>query len=77
MKSYLDLGNFLFYVSISIGLDENVLEEIVVKMNDKEIFMKDLGYKFECGIYFMGCMDDVINVLGLKVFFIEVEEMMF
>ena len=45
-------------------------------MNDKEIFTKDLGYKSECGIHFMGRMDDVINVSGLKVFPIEVEETM-
>lgn len=47
-----------------------------MKMNDKEIFTKDLGYKSERGIHFMGRMDDVINVSGLKVFPIEVEETM-
>ena len=76
MKSHLDLGNPLPHASISIGSDENAPEEIVVKMNDKEIFTKDLGYKSERGIHFMGRMDDVINVSGLKVFPIEVEETM-
>ena len=35
-----------------------------------------MGYQSEHGLHFIGRMDDVINVSGLKVFPIEVEEMM-
>ncbi|HDR7793808.1 TPA: AMP-binding protein [Bacillus luti] len=76
MESHLDLGKTLPHVSINIGSNEDDPEEIIVKIAGKEIYTKDLGYKSERGLHFMGRMDDVINVSGLKVFPIEVEETM-
>ncbi|MEY8346990.1 AMP-binding protein [Bacillus cereus] len=76
MNTHLDLGKPLPHVSIRISGDQNVPEEIVVKIGEKEIYTKDLGYRSECGLHFVGRMDDVINVSGLKVFPIEVEETM-
>ena len=54
MKSHLDLGNPLPHASISIGSDENAPEEIVVKMNDKEIFTKDLGINLSVAFILWG-----------------------
>lgn len=74
METHLDLGKPLPHVSINIGSNEDEPEEIVVKIAEKEIYTKDLGYRSEQGLHFMGRIDDVINVSGLKVFPIEVEE---
>ena len=76
MKTHLDLGKPLSHVSINIGSNEDGPEEIVVKIAGKDIYTEDLGYKSEQGLHFMGRIDDVINVSGLKVFPIEVEETM-
>ncbi|MBO1626713.1 AMP-binding protein [Bacillus arachidis] len=76
MNTHLDLGEPLPHTSVRISNDQNQPEEIVVTIGEKVIYTKDLGYRSERGIHFVGRMDDVINVAGLKVFPIEVEETM-
>ncbi|MEN1937336.1 AMP-binding protein [Paenibacillus sp. 102] len=76
MNTHLDLGEPLPHASIRISGDQNQPEEIVVTIGEKVIDTKDLGYRSERGLHFVGRMDDVINVSGLKVFPIEVEETM-
>lgn len=76
MNTHLDLGEPLPHTSVRISNDQNQPEEIVVTIGEKVIYTKDLGYRSERGMHFVGRMDDVINVAGLKVFPIEVEETM-
>ena len=53
MKSHLDLGNPLPHASISIGSDENARKKSS-KMNDKEIFTKDLGINLSVAFILWG-----------------------
>lgn len=76
MNTHLDLGEALPHAFIRISGDQNEPEEIVVTIGEKVIYTKDLGYRSERGLHFVGRMDDVINVSGLKVFPVEVEETM-
>ncbi|PFO84308.1 AMP-binding protein [Bacillus cereus] len=76
MNTHLDLGEALPHAFIRISGDQNEPEEIVVTIGEKMIYTKDLGYRSERGLHFVGRMDDVINVSGLKVFPVEVEETM-
>ncbi|HEK9100501.1 AMP-binding protein [Bacillus pfraonensis] len=76
MNTHLDLGEPLPHASVRISGNQNQPEEIVVTIGEKVIYTKDLGYRSERGLHFVGRMDDVINVSGLKVFPIEVEETM-
>lgn len=76
MHSHLDLGQPLGHLSIRTSDNEESPEEIIATIGDKVIHTQDLGYRSERGIHFIGRMDDVINVSGLKVFPIEVEETM-
>ncbi|PFK35392.1 acyl-CoA synthetase [Bacillus cereus] len=76
MNTHLDLGEALPHAFIRMSGDQNEPEEIVVTIGEKVIYTKDLGYRSERGLHFVGRMDDVINVSGLKVFPVEVEETM-
>ncbi|WP_369899999.1 AMP-binding protein [Bacillus manliponensis] len=76
MNSHLDLGHPLEHAVVQTSEEEDDPEEIIVTIGDKVIYTQDLGYKSERGLHFVGRMDDVINVSGLKVFPLEVEETM-
>lgn len=76
MNTHLDLGEPLPHASVRMSGNQNQPKEIVVTIGEKVIYTKDLGYRSERGLHFVGRMDDVINVSGLKVFPIEVEETM-
>ncbi|TPG71033.1 acyl-CoA synthetase [Brevibacillus laterosporus] len=76
MTSHVDLGKPLSHVTLTAGMDTESPAEITATINNKTIYTQDLGYWSQTGhIQFVARIDDVINVSGLKVFPMEVEEM--
>ncbi|MED1662982.1 AMP-binding protein [Brevibacillus laterosporus] len=75
MTSHVDLGKPLSHVTLTAGVETDSPAEITATINNKTIYTRDLGYWQADHIQFVARMDDVINVSGLKVFPMEVEEM--
>lgn len=74
INSHLDVGKPLEHLKL-IGGNEQEPSEIIVHMNGKDIYTRDLGFKSKDGdLCLVSRMDDVINVAGLKVYPLEVEE---
>ncbi|REK71141.1 AMP-binding protein [Paenibacillus paeoniae] len=72
MESHDDLGTSLGHLSIRAGADPS---ELIITMGGREIPTGDLGCTFgEGNVRFLGRIDDLINVSGLKVTPSEVEE---
>ncbi|RJE87516.1 acyl-CoA synthetase [Paenibacillus sp. 1011MAR3C5] len=72
MKSYDDLGTPLGHLTIQAAAEPS---ELIISVGGKTIPTGDLGCSFGGGnIRFLGRIDDLINVSGLKVTPAEVEE---
>jgi len=75
MNQYSDLGVPLGHFQVETSQDAANPAEIVVSSKGKQIWTRDLGYMDGNGhLHFVARVDDVINVSGLKVFPLEVEE---
>lgn len=75
MRTHTDLGVPLSHVTMTAGENEAHPGEIIIRNGQKEIASQDLGFWTKEGhIQFVSRMDDVINVAGLKVFPLEVED---
>ncbi|MDK8180591.1 AMP-binding protein [Paenibacillus sp. UMB4589-SE434] len=75
MDSHLDLGFALNHYQVTAGTDIEHPGEIVVRQSETIIHTADLGYMTTAGgLRYVSRMDDVINVSGLKVFPLEVEQ---
>ncbi|UHA76019.1 AMP-binding protein [Paenibacillus sp. 481] len=75
MQTHTDLGQALPHLTVATGADETQPGEIVVTNGNQEVRTGDLGYRTDTGhIRFLSRLDDVINVSGLKVYPLEVEE---
>ncbi|AUM63800.1 acyl-CoA synthetase [Brevibacillus laterosporus] len=74
MTSHVDLGKPLSHVTLTAGMELENPAEITATLHHKTIYTQDLGYWQAGHIQFVARMDDVINVSGLKVFPMEVEE---
>ncbi|WP_232697668.1 AMP-binding protein [Brevibacillus daliensis] len=75
MMSHTDLGKPLSHVTLTAGTNDELPAEIIITSENKQIATQDLGFWTETGrIQFVARMDDVINVSGLKVFPLEVED---
>ena len=69
-----DLGVPLEHLAVSAGTDRSALEEIRVLVGGKAVDTRDLGYFADGRLQFAGRMDDTINVAGVNVDPLEVEE---
>lgn len=69
-----DLGIPLEHLSVSAGVDRSALGEIRVLVDDRVVDTRDLGYFADGRLQFAGRMDDTINVAGVNVYPLEVEE---
>lgn len=75
MKSNVDIGVALGHFSVLSETKEGEPSELVVRTGTTDIHTKDLVYiSSEQELTYVSRMDDVINVSGLKVFPLEVEE---
>lgn len=75
MRTHTDLGVPLSHVTMTAGENEEKPDEIKIWNGQNEIATQDLGFwTGEGHIQFVSRMDDVINVSGLKVFPLEVED---
>ncbi|WP_028611743.1 AMP-binding protein [Paenibacillus harenae] len=75
IESHDDMGYPLKHIAIEAGSHPSRPAEISVTAHGKVIRTQDLGYTAESGsLRFVSRADDVINVSGLKVYPVEVEE---
>ncbi|MFS0554603.1 AMP-binding protein [Brevibacillus sp. 179-C9.3 HS] len=75
MRTHTDLGVPLSHVTMTAGVNVEQPREIMIRNGQNEIATQDLGFwTGEGHIQFVSRMDDVINVSGLKVFPLEVED---
>lgn len=75
MESYADLGKPLSHISVETGDDSSNPTELKVTVGGRTINTRDLGFVTDRGtLQFVSRADDVINVGGLNVFPLEVEE---
>jgi fatty-acyl-CoA synthase len=75
MDANVDIGSPLRHVTICTPVKKQNPDEIVIAIEDKTIHTKDIGYwATRSHLHFVARADDVINVSGLKVFPLEVEE---
>ncbi|MDF2670570.1 MAG: hypothetical protein K0R67_2876 [Paenibacillus sp.] len=75
MEAYSDLGRPLKHVKLRAGSDAASVSEIIVSLGDRTIQTQDLGFISGTGnLRFVTRLDDVINVAGLKVYPLEVEQ---
>jgi 3,4-dihydroxybenzoate---[aryl-carrier protein] ligase len=69
-----DLGTPLQHLSVSAGTARDTLGAIRVRVEDELVDTYDLGYFSEGRLQFAGRSDDTINVAGVNVYPLEVEE---
>lgn len=70
-----DLGRVLPHVKVDSGSSPADSKEIVVSLPDGSVIeTRDLGYVHEERLHFVSRIDDLINVAGLNVYPVEVEE---
>lgn len=73
-QSPADLGTPLEHLAVSAGADRSCFEEIRVLADGRAVDTRDLGYFAGGRLQFAGRMDDTINVAGVNVYPLEVEE---
>lgn len=73
-QSPADLGTPLEHLAVSAGADRSCFEEIRVLTDGRAVDTRDLGYFAGGRLQFAGRMDDTINVAGVNVYPLEVEE---
>ncbi|MDF2670896.1 MAG: hypothetical protein K0R67_3202 [Paenibacillus sp.] len=75
MEAHSDLGRPLKHIRLRAGNDAASALEILISLGDRTIHTQDLGFISGTGsLRFVARMDDVINVAGLKVYPLEVEQ---
>ncbi|WP_068777280.1 AMP-binding protein [Paenibacillus sp. FJAT-26967] len=77
METNADMGKPLGHLQVAVSQDEAHPSELLVTTNSRKISTGDIGYLSEQGnLRVVSRMDDVINVSGLKVFPMEVEDVL-
>jgi acyl-coenzyme A synthetase/AMP-(fatty) acid ligase len=71
-----EVGVPLGHLQVSAGKDAQSAEEIRVRAGGREVLTRDLGFLNGRGLHFLGRMDDTINVAGVNVYPLEVEEVL-
>lgn len=71
-----EVGVPLDHLLVSAGRDAAAAEEIRVSLEGRTVATRDLGYLDSRGLHFLGRMDDTINVAGVNVYPLEVEEVL-
>lgn len=69
-----ELGVPLPHLEVTAGSSKAAPEEIRVRVEERVVSTKDLGYYNERGLCFVSRVDDTINVAGVNVYPTEVEE---
>jgi acyl-coenzyme A synthetase/AMP-(fatty) acid ligase len=71
-----EVGAPLDHLQVSAGKDAPSAEEVRVRAGGREVLTRDLGFLDGRGLHFLGRMDDTINVAGVNVYPLEVEEVL-
>jgi fatty-acyl-CoA synthase len=69
-----EVGVPLRHLDVTAGTGKDALEEIRVRVGERFVGTRDLGYFNERGLCFVSRLDDTINVAGINVYPREVEE---
>lgn len=69
-----EVGVPLGHLDVTAGTSKDALEDIRVRVGDRFVSTKDLGYFGPRGLCFVARVDDTINVAGINVYPREVEE---
>lgn len=73
-KTAEEIGTPLRHLDVTAGPAKDAPEEIRVRVGDRFVGTKDLGYFNERSLCFVSRVDDTINVAGINVYPREVEE---